>query len=51
MGSLPTEYLCLPLGAKHTAARVWDGVEERFRRRLALWKDIISPRVEDSLFS
>ena len=28
----------LPLGAKHQAARVWDGVEERFRKRLALWK-------------
>ena len=38
IGSLPTEYLGLPLGAKHKAARVWDGVEERFRRRLALWK-------------
>ena len=29
IGSLPIEYLGLPLG-------VWDGVEERFRRRLAL---------------
>ena len=38
IGSLPTEYLGLPLGAKHKEARVWDGVEERFRRRLALWK-------------
>ena len=38
IGSLPTEYLGLPLGAKHKATRVWDGVEERFRRRLALWK-------------
>ena len=38
IGSLPIEYLGLPLGAKHEAARVWDGVEERFRRRLALWK-------------
>ena len=28
----------LPLGAKHKAARVWDGVEERFRKRLANWK-------------
>ena len=33
--SWPTEYLGLPLVAKHKAARVWDGVEERFRRRLA----------------
>ena len=38
IGSLPTEYLGLPLGAKHKAAGVWDGVEERFCRRLALWK-------------
>ena len=38
IGSLPTEYLGLPLGAKHKAVRVWDGVEERFCRRLALWK-------------
>ena len=38
IGSLPTEYLGLPLGAKHKEARVWDGVEERFRNRLALWK-------------
>ena len=28
----------LPLGAKHNSQRVWDGVEERFRKRLALWK-------------
>ena len=26
-GSLPTEYLGLPLGAKHKATRVWDGME------------------------
>ena len=38
IGSLPTEYLGMPLGAKHKEARVWDGVEERFRKRLALWK-------------
>ena len=38
IGSLPTECLGLPLGAKHKTARVWDGVEERFRRRTALWK-------------
>ena len=38
IGSLPIEYLRLPLGAKHKEARVWDRVEERFRRRLALWK-------------
>ena len=36
IGSLPTKYLSLPLGAKHKAVRVWDGVEERFRKRLDL---------------
>ena len=38
IGSLPAEYLGLPLGAKHKVARVWDGVEERFRKRLVNWK-------------
>ena len=38
IGSLPTEYLRLPLGAKHKASSVWDGVEERFWKRLANWK-------------
>ena len=36
--TLPTTYLGLPLGAKHKALRVWDSVEERFRKRLASWK-------------
>ena len=36
--SLPATYLGLPLGAKHNSTTVWDGVEERFRRKLALWK-------------
>ena len=38
IGSLPTTYLGLPLGAKHKALGVWDSVEERFRKRLASWK-------------
>ena len=38
VGSLPTFYLGLPLGAKHKALGVWDSVEERFRKRLASWK-------------
>ena len=49
--SLPTKYLGLPLGEKHKVARVWDGVEERFRRRLALWKRQHISKVEDSLLS
>ncbi|KAJ9685997.1 hypothetical protein PVL29_015067 [Vitis rotundifolia] len=38
VGSLPSAYLGLPLGAHHKAPSMWDGVEERMRRRLALWK-------------
>ena len=38
VGSLPTVYLGLPLGAYHKTLSMWDGVEERMRRRLALWK-------------
>ena len=36
--TLPSVYLGLPLGAHHKAISMWDGVEERMRRRLALWK-------------
>ena len=38
VGRLPTSYLGLPLGAQHKSVAVWDGVEERFRKRLAMWK-------------
>ena len=38
IGYLPIEYLGLPLGAKRKASSLWDGVEERFRKRLANWK-------------
>ncbi|KAJ9682618.1 hypothetical protein PVL29_018523 [Vitis rotundifolia] len=38
VGSLPTTYLGMPLGAPFKSITVWDGVEERFRRRLSLWK-------------
>ena len=38
VGSLPSSYLGLPLGAPHRALRVWDSIEDRFRRRLATWK-------------
>ena len=38
IGSLPTSYLALPLGAKHKGVGVWDTVEDRFRNRLASWK-------------
>ena len=38
IGSLPTSYLGLPFGAPYKSTRVWDIVEERFRKRLSLWK-------------
>ena len=38
IGSRLAEYLGLPLGAKHKVASVWDGVEERFCKRLDNWK-------------
>ncbi|RVW19996.1 LINE-1 retrotransposable element ORF2 protein [Vitis vinifera] len=38
VGSLPNVYLGLPLGVPHKASSMWDGVEEKMRRRLALWK-------------
>ncbi|RVX09439.1 hypothetical protein CK203_015283 [Vitis vinifera] len=38
VGSLPTTYLGLPLGAPHRSMTVWDGVEERMRKNLARWK-------------
>ena len=40
VGSLPSTYLGLPLGALFKSVTVWDGVEERFHRRLAMWKRI-----------
>ena len=36
--SLPSRYLGLPLGAPFKSEVVWDCVEERFRKRLAMWK-------------
>ena len=38
VGSLPSTYLGLPLSAPFKSVTVWDGVEEWFRRRLAMWK-------------
>ena len=38
MGSLPSTYLDLPLGAPFKLVTVWDGVEDRFCRRFAMWK-------------
>ena len=38
VGNLPSSYLGLPLGANYKSMTIWDGVEERFRKRLAMWK-------------
>ena len=38
VGGLLSTYLGLPLGAPFKSVSVWDGVEERFRKRLAMWK-------------
>ncbi|RVX14050.1 LINE-1 retrotransposable element ORF2 protein [Vitis vinifera] len=38
VGKLPSVYLGLPLGVPNKAAYGWDGIEEKMRRRLALWK-------------
>ena len=38
VGKLPTSYLGVPLGANHKYVTVWDGVEERFQKRLVKWK-------------
>ncbi|RVX07436.1 hypothetical protein CK203_022574 [Vitis vinifera] len=38
VGSLPSTYLGLPLGAPHRSVVVWDGVEERLWKKLARWK-------------
>ena len=38
IGALPTTYLGLPLRAPHNLVSMWDVIEERFRKRLSLWK-------------
>ena len=38
VGGLPSCYLGMPLGPPFKSVVVWDGVEERFRKRLAMWK-------------
>ena len=37
-GKLPISYLGLPLGASFKSSWVWDAVEERFKKRLTMWK-------------
>ena len=38
VGSLSSSYLGLPLSYKVNSSRVWEGIEEKFRRRLTAWK-------------
>ena len=38
VGSLPSTYLGLPLGAPFKFVHAWEVVKERFQRKLALWK-------------
>ena len=41
VGMLPTTFLGLPLGAAHNSVVAWDGVEERFQKRLEMRKSNI----------
>ena len=38
VGSLPSTYLGMLLGAPFKSVAIWDGVKERFYKRLAMWK-------------
>ena len=38
VGTFPFTYLGMPLGASFNSMAAWDGIEERFRKRLAMWK-------------
>ena len=38
VSGLPSSYLSLPLRAPFKSVAIWDGVEERFQKRLAMWK-------------
>ena len=48
VGSLPSSYLGLPLGAPNKALSVWDGVEERVRRDLRFGNVNIFPKMGES---
>ena len=49
IGSLPTNYLGLPLGTKHRANYVWDEWKKGFAKGWLCGKDNISLKVGDSL--
>ena len=48
VGSLSFSYLGLPLGAPFKSTAAWDGVKERFRKRLSTWKRIYFQRRENN---
>ena len=48
---LPSIYLNLPLEAPFKPMTSWDVVEERFGKRLAMWKDNTSLKEGESLYS
>ncbi|KAL6327158.1 hypothetical protein AAG906_015197 [Vitis piasezkii] len=47
VGSLPSSYLGLPLGAHHKALSVWDGVEESIRKLALLNKALLGHEKEN----
>ena len=38
LGTLPTTYLSLPLGSRQASTNICDGAEEKFSRKLVIWK-------------
>ena len=38
VGTLPSTHLGLPLGLRQNSIRAWEGIEDKFRRRLSAWK-------------
>ncbi|RVW40930.1 hypothetical protein CK203_076996 [Vitis vinifera] len=46
IGSFPVKYLGLPLGARHKALPMWDGVEEEMRRRTCPMPKSVVKRLE-----
>ncbi|WMV25457.1 hypothetical protein MTR67_018842 [Solanum verrucosum] len=38
IGSFPSTYLGIPLGAQHKSTEIWTGVIEKFEKRLATWQ-------------
>lgn len=45
-----TKYLGLPLGAPFKSTQVWDVVEERYNKWLAMWKKSTHQKKEDRLW-